>query len=244
MTFIVVSFIAGVLTVLAPCVFPLLPVIIGNSVSDQNKKRPFIIIGSLVFFIILFTVLINFGEGVLRIPDSTIRIISGGILILFGLTTLFPKQWTILSYKLGFSTKSDKLLHESSQKKGIMGDILTGAALGPVFTSCSPTYLVILGLALGESDQLRALLYLTSYVIGLGFILVLIALGGQRVVKRLKWATNPESTFKKVIGAVFIIVGIFIIFRIEKEIEELLLQVPFIENLYSIEADIVNQTLE
>ncbi len=241
MTFLLVSFVAGILNVLAPCVFPLLPVIIGGSVSETDKKRPLIIIGSLAFFIILFTVLLKFGEGILSIPDMTLRIISGVILIVFGLATLFPKEWGLITYKLGISSKSDQLLHKSSEKSRL-GEILTGAALGPVFTSCSPTYLVILGLALQEQNFLTAFLYLTFYVLGLCFILVLVSIWGQRVIKKLKWATNPNSTFKKVIGMIFIIVGLIIIFRIEKEIQEALLQVPLFENFYSIETDIVNQT--
>ena len=243
MIFLIVSFFFGILTVFAPCVFPLLPVIIGESIRENNKKRPLVIIGSLVIFIIFFTVLLKFGEGVLSVPDSTLRIISGGILIIFGLSTLFPNKWALISYKLGFSTKSDQLLHKSSQRKGILRDIFIGGALGPVFTSCSPTYLVILSLALGESDQLKAFLYLISYVAGLGFILLIISFGGQRIVKKFKWATNPNSLFKKIIGLIFIAVGIILIFRVEKVIQDTLLGIPIFESFYSIEADIVNKTL-
>ena len=48
------AFIAGALTVLAPCVLPLLPIIIGGSVSGDttDRRRPFIITGSLAVSLI------------------------------------------------------------------------------------------------------------------------------------------------------------------------------------------------
>ncbi|USN58207.1 MAG: hypothetical protein H6767_08000 [Candidatus Peribacteria bacterium] len=48
MALIIVSFLAGVLTILAPCVLPLLPVILGASADDaRDRYRPYIIIVSL-----------------------------------------------------------------------------------------------------------------------------------------------------------------------------------------------------
>jgi cytochrome c-type biogenesis protein len=49
MLLLLISFIAGILTVLAPCVLPLLPVIIGGSLSGNTKQksRPYIIAASL-----------------------------------------------------------------------------------------------------------------------------------------------------------------------------------------------------
>ena len=55
------SLVAGLLTVLAPCVLPLLPVILGGSMvrEERDRWRPFIIAGSLVASLILFTLLLK-----------------------------------------------------------------------------------------------------------------------------------------------------------------------------------------
>lgn len=243
MGIIILSFAAGVLTVLAPCVFPLLPVIIGGSVQERDPKRPYIIIGSLAVFVILFTVLLKFGEGILSISDQHLRIFSGVVIILFGVALVFPKIWGQISYKLGFSTSSDKILNDASTKRGIFGQILTGGALGPVFTSCSPTYLVIIGLSFQEDDFFKAFLYLISYVAGLCAILLLVSIWGQKVIHRLKWATNPNGIFKKFIGVLFILVGVMVIFSLEKRIQESLLEIPFYENLYKFELNLLPEEL-
>ncbi|MCA9327976.1 cytochrome c biogenesis protein DipZ, partial [Candidatus Saccharibacteria bacterium] len=55
------SFIAGLLTVFAPCVLPLLPVILGGSFdpTTRDRRRPYIIIASLLASLILFTILLK-----------------------------------------------------------------------------------------------------------------------------------------------------------------------------------------
>lgn len=56
---ILISFFSGILTVLAPCVLPLLPVILGGSLAGQSKKRPYVIIASLILSLLLFTLLLK-----------------------------------------------------------------------------------------------------------------------------------------------------------------------------------------
>ena len=58
MLLFLIAFIAGVLTVLAPCVLPLLPVIVGGSVSGGvNRARAYTVALSLGVSVILFTLL-------------------------------------------------------------------------------------------------------------------------------------------------------------------------------------------
>ena len=60
-TLLVGAFIAGLITVLAPCVLPLLPVIIGGSVTGgtADKSRPLVVTGALVGSLFIFTVLLK-----------------------------------------------------------------------------------------------------------------------------------------------------------------------------------------
>jgi cytochrome c biogenesis protein CcdA len=59
MTLLVLSFVAGVLTVLAPCVLPILPVIVGGSVVNGKKSRPWVIIISFAVSILIFTLILQ-----------------------------------------------------------------------------------------------------------------------------------------------------------------------------------------
>lgn len=218
MTLALVSFIAGVLTVLAPCILPILPIIIGKSVEDTNKRRPLIIIGSLAVSIILFTLLLKSSTLLIDIPPKTWSFISGFIILFFGVSALFPGIWSKLVSKVKFSAKSDKFLYESSQKKTLWGDIMMGAALGPVFSSCSPTYFLILATVLPQ-NYFVGIIYLLIYAAGLSSILLLIAYLGQKVTSKLTKISDPKGWFKKTLAIIFILVGLSIIFGIDKKIE-------------------------
>ncbi|MCA9386684.1 hypothetical protein KC669_01475 [Candidatus Dojkabacteria bacterium] len=242
MEFFFVSFLAGVLTVLAPCVFPLLPVIIGGSATEKSIKRPLVIITSLSIFLVLITILLRFGEGFLDISNETLVTFSAVILIVFGLITLFPDVWGKISYKLQLSARSDQMLHRSSGKSGTLSEILTGIALGPVFTSCSPTYIVIIGLSFQAENQLSATIYLIGYVIGLASILMLIAIGGQKIISKLRWASNPNGLFKKFVGILFILIGLLVLFGGQKIFQKLVMDSPILENINNFEINLVQKT--
>jgi cytochrome c-type biogenesis protein len=175
MTLFIISFVAGVLTVLAPCILPLLPVVIGSSVGARSKATPYIVIGSLAFSILIFTYILKVSTAFISIPPFVWSYISGGILFGFGLILVFPKIWESLPFVNKASTDANILMGAGHQKKSIWGDVMVGAALGPVFSSCSPTYFVILATVLPASFFLGSL-YLLAYLAGLVMILVFIAL--------------------------------------------------------------------
>lgn len=216
MELLLVSFIAGALTVLAPCILPVLPLIIGGSASKQRPWQPYIITASLVVSIFIFTLLLRASTALLDIPLMVWQAISGGIIILLGILTLAPVVWEKHSVKLNVA--SGKLLGKTGRTRGVWHDIATGAALGPVFSSCSPTYAFILAAILPRS-WLEGALNLSAYALGLGAILLAIALGGQSLVAKLGWAANPKGWFKRTIGILFIIVGVAIMFGIDKDIQ-------------------------
>lgn len=217
--FLVVSFVAGFLTVLAPCILPLLPVIIGSSTTgEKDFKKPLTIVASLSVSIVVFTLLLRASTIFIDIPDDFWKWLSGGILLIFGIVSVFPSLWENLSAKLNLNAKSNKLLGKGVQKGGTTGDIIIGAALGPVFTSCSITYAAIVAVSLPASFGV-GLVYLLLYVVGLAIPLLMLAVFGQKLADKLAVLSDPHGKFKKFIGIIFIIIGIMIITGVDKEIE-------------------------
>jgi len=240
MTLLILSFLAGVITVLAPCVLPLLPVIIGSSASTKNKYKPYIIILGLLISITAFTILLKASTALLSIDPLFWKIISGGIVTFFGLIYLFPNIWETIAVKLKLSSKSDMILEEASNKKGWVGDVLIGAALGPVFASCSPTYSLIVATILPVSFW-SGVGYVIVYAFGLGSIMLSIALLGKKIVTRLRWASNPNGIFKKVLGIIFIIVGISVITGLDKILEANIISSDNFFDITTIEQGLLDQ---
>jgi len=230
MLLLLVSFIAGVLTVLAPCILPLLPVVIGRSITDTkpSSRRLLVVISSLGISVILFTLLLKASSLLINIPQDFWKWISGGIILVFGLTMLFPALWEKISFANTLSVKSNKVLGKGYQKDSVWGDIIIGASLGPIFSACSPTYFVILATVLPVSFFL-GLVYLFTYVLGLSLSLVIVALVGKRIMDKLGKVSDPKGWFKKIFGVIFILVAIAIISGYDKKLQISLLDAGFLD---------------
>jgi cytochrome c biogenesis protein CcdA/thiol-disulfide isomerase/thioredoxin len=221
MELFLIAFFAGMLTVLTPCVLPVLPVILSGSLAGTERLRPLIITGSLIVSVFLFTLLLKASAALINIPPQTWTYLAGGIVLLFGLTLMFPNQWFYLSEKLGFE-KSQQLIQSASQTGGTKGMVFLGMALGPVFASCSPTYALILAVVLPQ-DFVMGISALVVYCLGLFVPLFLIAYGGRSVLGGFRWFANPQSKFRKGLGVVLVVVGLLILTGYEKKLEAALL---------------------
>lgn len=221
MFLIIGSFIAGILTVLAPCVLPLLPIIIGGSINgnSDDKKRPFIIAISLAISLFFFTLLLKSSTLLINIPPQTFSYISGSIVIIIGILTLFPSIYAKFISKIGVEQKAQTALSSGFKSNNkYLGAIIIGLALGPVFSSCSPVYAYILASILPVSFH-YAIVLILFYIIGLSLVLLLVGYYGNRLVKRMKFAINPKGIFQRTIAILFIIVGVLIITGYDKKFQ-------------------------
>ena len=215
------AFIAGMLTVLAPCILALLPIIIGGSVQGdaKDKKRPIVIAISLALSILFFTLVLKASSLLIAIDPKTITYISGSIIIAVGLLTLFPSFYAKLLIKLGIEHRAQSALGKSFQNKNsLIGPIVTGAALGPVFSSCSPVYAYILATVL-PANFAQAMAYIISYILGLTLVMLLIGFYGQKFVGRIKFASDPKGWFQRGIAILFIIIGLMVFTGYDKKFQ-------------------------
>ena len=242
MLLLLTSFLAGVLTVFAPCVLILLPVIVGSSmISDANqkldRKKPYIISISLGISVLLFTLILKASTALIGIDPQVWKSVSGFIVIILGVSLLFPLLWARMSATIGLENRSSQLLGRASKKSGVLGYILTGAALGPVFSACSPIYALILATILPVNIAL-GLVYMALYATGLSVTLLIIALAGRRLTKKLNWAVTPNGWFRRILAILLILVGIFVTTGFDKKIQTWALEkIPF--NLLFIEEKLI-----
>lgn len=240
MALLVISFIAGVLTIAAPCILPLLPVIVGGTIANQgeDKKqawfRPLVIAGSLAGSVVIFSLLLKATTALLGVPQSVWNVIAGAIVLLFGINLLFPLIWDKFMVATGLNLKTNKLLSKSYSQKGISRDVLMGAALGPVFSSCSPTYALIIAVILPESFA-RGLAYLIAYALGLASMLLLVAIAGQSLVSKLGWLSNPFGWFRKAVGILFIVVGVAVLFGLDRRLQTYVLEQGWYDPIQNLE---------
>jgi len=131
------------------------------------------------------------------------------------------------------------MLAKASSKDGLWGDVMIGAALGPVFTSCSPTYALILATVLPVSIA-QGTVYLIAYAIGLAIMLLLVAWLGGRLITKLGWATDPNSKFRRILGGVFIFLGLAFIMGWDRDLQSWLIETGIYDPVADIERGLHN----
>ncbi len=217
MELLFVSFFAGVLTILAPCVVSIIPILLARSADGKRARNPAWLILGLSVSVILFTVLLKATTVLIDVPPQVWQLVSGVIIIVFGIVTIFPSLWEWVVLKTRFVFKAQNTMGEAAQKKGIWGDIVLGASLGPVFSACSPTYALLVAVIL-PAQPVAGMLYLIVFVAGLALMLWLIAVFGQKLIKKLGWGINPRGWFRRILGIILIIVGLMIVTGFDKTV--------------------------
>jgi methionine-R-sulfoxide reductase/methionine-S-sulfoxide reductase len=250
MTLALIAFIAGMLTILAPCVLPVLPVILAGSLTEKKWWYPYIITLSLALSIVVFTILLKASTLLIDIPSSFWKYLSGGILIFLGFIYIFPHIWTRISTALKFSKSNTSLDNAQDIGNPLSRAIITGAVLGPVFSTCSPTYTLLLATVFPASF-ISGVFYTFIYALGLSLILVLIALWWRKIVNKFRFIADEKWSFKRILGIIFLLVWLAIVSGLDKKLEATILEkydIPGIEtniiNSLSLNTPPMNTTLD
>ncbi len=224
MTLAFISFLAGVLSVLAPCIVGMLPLLITRGIDEkstgdhtQYAKLLRVVVG-LSFSIFIFSLLLKSTTLLIAVPQSTWRIISGVIIALFGVSALFPSVWEKIATLLHLQNIASRGQIRANETTGKWGDYLLGASFGPIFSACSPTYLLILAVLI-PSSFLSGVGYLVAFIAGLSLAIIVVAIIGRKLILHIGWAINPHGNFKKIMGILFICIGILIATGSDKQIQ-------------------------
>jgi cytochrome c biogenesis protein CcdA len=205
------------MSILAPCVASLLPVLVARNAEGKRARSPLFIVLGLATSVFVFSILLKSTTVFLGVSQQTWQTVSGLIIIGFGLVTLFPGIWEQTASKLKLQQAGQKASSRALTQHGAWGDAVLGASLGPIFSACSPTYGLIVAVIL-PTEPTEGLLYLTAFVAGLSAMLYLVLVGGSTVVRKLGWGINPHGWFKRIVGVLFVLVGISILTGFDKDI--------------------------
>ena len=208
-----ISFAAGLISFLSPCVLPLIPgyiaFILGSSLNELIEKKNINILPVVLFtfgfsiVFIFFGVTASFIGQILLDNSNQLRIIAGVIIIILSLHILGILKLNFLNF--------EKRIY-SEKKQGLLGSILIGMAFAFGWTPCiGPILGSILLLASTEETINRGILLLSFYSLGLAIPFILSGYLIQKfmiVSKNLKRNINLIS---KIGGIILLITGILIL---------------------------------
>ncbi len=215
---------AGVLSTLAPCVLPLIPILVGSALM-AHRFGPLALAGGLALSYAVVGLLVASAGSVAGLDQGTLRNVGAGILLLFGAVLLVPGLQAAFASATSALGNAGQGFLQRLAPKGLGGQFLVGGVLGLVWSPCvGPT----LGGAITLASQSEYLLEagVVMLLFGLGAALPLLVLGGlsraamQRVRGRLLSAGHHGKT---VLGLVFVALAILVLTGADKTVEAWLL---------------------
>ena len=221
---IIFAFLAGLLTIAAPCTLPLLPVLLGTSFGQKNKLRPvFIVLG----FVIVFTlaaIILSLLARYFGFDTNFVRNVGIFVLAIFGILLIWSTPFELVAIKLTpfISRVSVKV---GLGNKGNFSALLLGMTLGLVWTPCAgPVLASILTLIALQKDLLAAGILLLFYSLGAGVPMFMIAYGGQYISQKVSTISKYSKLLQQIFGVLIIILAILMYFNYDTQFYSLLFQ--------------------
>ena len=204
-----ISFLEGVITFISPCLLPMLPVYISYFAGDVQQGDTHKAVRNALGFVLGFTLvfvalgaLTGFMGGLLRQYQTVVNLITGGIVVLFGLNYLEILHITFLN-----RTRQGKVRIIS----GFFSAVLFGIVFSVGWTPCASAFLgSALTISAQQGSAVQGILMLLCYSIGLGLPFLLSAVLIEKLKTAFEFIKRHYAVVKTVSGMLLIAVGILI----------------------------------
>jgi cytochrome c-type biogenesis protein len=221
------ALIAGLFSILSPCVLPLVPIVLGAAVSE-HRYGPAALAGGLALSftaIGMFVATVGYAVG---LDGEVFRNVAAVLLVAVGTVLVVPNWQARVAVAAGPISNWTEQKFGSANSEGLWGQFGVGVLLGAVWSPCvGPT----LGAASVLAAQGRELAHvaLTMFAFGVGSAVPLLVLGmisGESLMRR--WRGRMLSFGKggkAVLGGMLIVSGLLILFGLDKALEAELVRI-------------------
>ncbi len=219
------AFGAGALTILSPCVLPLVPVVLGSA-AQRHRWGPVALAGGLIAsFTVTGFVLAAFGAQ-LGVDAEQVRTVGAVILGAAGLFLLLPKLQDRLANLAAPLVGWAGDRQQRFENGGAWGQAAIGVLLGVIWSPCvGPTLGAAVALAAQGQELSLVAATMAAFAVGIATALLVIALLGRRLLgrRRANLAANAKRA-KAILGALLLLVSIVILSGFDRTIEGVFVQ--------------------
>ena len=210
---ILLALLAGVLTIAAPCILPMLPILLGTSVGRTVRARPLFIALGFVLSFSAFALVFGLFSDALGLAQDTLRDAAIVLLLGFGLLMLWKRPYQLLAARLsGMVNRANTVGNRAGS--GNLGGFVLGMTLGAVWTPCAgPVLGSILTLVATARDLGRATVLLFCYGLGAGIPMLAIAYGGQYMSTRVRRIARHAERLQQGFGLLIILTAVAMYFQ-------------------------------
>ena len=214
------ALLAGVLSILSPCVLPILPIVIGAAASEHRFGPAALAGGLSVSFIVigLFVATIGYSIG---LDSGVFRIVAAMLMIAIGAILLLPRLQTLLAVAGAPVANWGSRYLGATQHGGLAGQLLVGLLLGAVWSPCVGPTLGAAALLAAQGRDLPSVA-VTMFAFGLGAALPLLALSmlSRRALMRSRdQLSSAGYGVKMALGLLFVAIGALVLSGLDKAIE-------------------------
>jgi cytochrome c biogenesis protein CcdA len=206
------AYAAGALTILSPCVLPLVPIVLGSAAQRHRLGPLALSLGLVISFAGVGLLIASLGASV-RLDGDTVRIVGAVLLVLVGVALIVPvfQRWAerLTAPLMGWAGARQAGL----ERFGLAGQAAIGALLGVVWSPCvGPT----LGAATVLAAQGRNLgqvgLVMAAFGAGIGSVLMLLAFATRGFISRWRGRfMQAGHGGKQLLGGLVARVGLLIL---------------------------------
>ena len=205
MLFIILAYFGGILTILSPCILPVLPFVFAR--ADRSFMRSTLpMLGGMAATFAIVATLAAVGGGWAVRANAIGRWAALILLALFGIALVFPSVSDRLTRPL--VAMGSRLTEREGQKESVWSSVVLGVATGLLWAPCAgPILGIIFTAAALQGASFNTTLLLLAYALGAATSLALALLVGGKVFARMKKSLGASERIRQVLGAL-VLVGV------------------------------------
>jgi len=219
----VLAFIAGVLSVLSPCVLPILPIVLGVAASRHKLGSAALAAGLSISFVAVGLFVATVGHSI-GLNGDAFRSVAAVLIVTLGAILVLPSLQAGLAVAAGPIAAWTDRRFGSSHGVGLSGQFWVGVLLGAVWSPCVGPTLGAASLLAAQGRDLTQV-GITMLAFGLGAALPLLVLGVVSREAMMRWRNQLMAAshgVKVALGVLFIVIGLLVLLGFDKKIEALL----------------------
>ena len=217
---LLLGYLAGLLTLINPCILPVLPIVLATALN-AHRLGPVALAGGMSLSFVVFGVGVAAAGRSLGLSAETLAQAAAVMMVLFGAVLLIPQaQARFALVSGGVAARADAGL-DHVDRSGLGGQFIGGALLGAVWSPCvGPTLGGAISLASQGASLAWATAIMLAFAVGVSSVILALGYGARAALqKRRALMRRVAEISKPVMGVVFVVVGLMILTGINQLIE-------------------------
>lgn len=216
MLLFLLSYVGGILTILSPCILPVIPFVFAKADQPFRKSGLPLLLGMAITFAAFSSLAVIGGSWAVQ-ANTWGRWIAIALMTVFGLSLIFPQFFE--RFFEPFTRLGSKLSEGSRSNTTFSRSMLLGAATGLLWAPCAgPILGLILTGAATQGTPEKAVWFLFAYALGAATSLMLALAAGGKFLGALKKSLKAERVVKACLGAAVLIGVITISFNLDRTV--------------------------